>query len=236
MKWAVVAPPGSTWESDLVSVLRDLFEHDVVRAYEPDAIRGTDCVALCGDEAWCGAFASQAIAAGTLGRAVVEHAAAGGLTLATGAGFGAACSLGLLPGRLVANEPAGFVGRMVALRVEGVANAWAERAMVGDVWRMPVRTATGRYVAEDSELDRLERDGLVLLRYVDNPNGSSRDIAAVMGPRRNVLGIAVHPENVVDASLVEVQWPGLDSGRLFFESISDWVEDGAHRGSIESQR
>ncbi|MDG2305981.1 MAG: phosphoribosylformylglycinamidine synthase subunit PurQ [Candidatus Binatia bacterium] len=236
MRWALVAPPGSSWESDFVAVLRDLFEHRVVCAREPTDLRDVDCVALCGDETWARTFVSQAVAAGTLGRAVAEHASEGGLLLAIGAGFGAACSLGLLPGRLVPNEPEGFLGRMLPLRVEGVANAWAERAMVGDVWRLPVRSAAARFVAAKSELDQLDRDGLVLLRFTEDAVGSDRDIAAIMSPRRNVLGIAVHPENVVDASLVEPQWPGLDSGRILFESIADWVDVGAHRGSIESER
>lgn len=235
MRWAIVAPPGSTWETDLVSVLRDLFEHDVVCARESADLATAECVALAGDEPWRDAFVAQARAAGTLGRAVVQHAS-DGLVLAIGAGFGAACALDLLPGELVRNEPEGFIGRMVGLRVEGVGNPWAERAMVGDVWRMPLRTATGCYRADDAQLDRLERDGLVLLRYETNPIGSARDIAAIMSPARNVLGIAVHPENVVDASLVEVQWPGLDSGRVLFDSVSDWVEEGLRRGSIESQR
>lgn len=235
MKWAVVAPPGSTWESDFVSVLRDLFEHEVVCAHAPEELRGADCVALSGDDAWCDTLVAQAVAAETLGRAVVQYAA-DGLVLAIGEGFGAACGLGLLPGRVVENEPEGFIGRMVGLRVDSVANAWAERAMVGDTWRMPLRTAAGRFAAEEPELDRLERDGLVLLRYEQNPNGSARDIAAIMNPSRNVLGIAVHPENVVDASLVQVQWPGLDSGRVLFDSIADWVEEGLRRGSVESQR
>ena len=55
-------------------------------------------------------------------------------------------------------------------------------------------------------------------------------------PGHNVLGIALHPENVVDASLVEPQWPGLESGRVLFESIVDWVESGVHHGVVESER
>lgn len=230
-----MAPPGSSWESDLGSVLRDLFEHDVVFAREASDLSAVDCIALAGDDAWRDAFVAQARAAETLARAVVEYAREG-LLLAIGAGFGAVCALDLLPGELTENEPEGFVGRMVGLRVEGVGNPWAERAMVGDTWRMPLRSAAARYQAEENELDRLERDGLVLLRYEVNPSGSAREIAAIMSPGRNVLGIAVHPENVVDASLVEAQWPGLDSGRILFDSIADWVEEGLRRGSIESQR
>lgn len=236
MKWAVVAPPDSSWESDLVAVLRDLLEHDVVAATSARELESADCVVLSGDGSWCDAVVAQAVAAETLGRALVEHAGRDRLLLGIGAGFGAACALGLLPGRLVPNEPSGFLGRMVSLRVEGVANPWAERAVVGDTWQMPLRSAAARFVAEDRVLDRLERDGRILLRYVRNPVGAARDIAGVMSPTGNVLGLAVHPENVVDASLVEAEWPGLESGRVLFESIADWVDGGVRRGSVESQR
>lgn len=235
MRWIVVAPEDSTWESDLTSVLRDLFEHQVGVAREPADLGGADAVVLCGDHAWADHFVSQSVAAQTLERAVVEYAQDGGLVLAVGSGFAVACALGLLPGRLERNEPEGFLARMVSLRVESVANPWAERATVGDVWHMPVRTRSGRFVATKAELDELERDGRILLRYVVNPVGASRDIAAIMNRRSNVLGISVHPENVVDASLVEAQWPGLDSGRVLFDSVADWVETGARR-AIESER
>lgn len=236
MKWAIAAPPDSAWGSDLVAVLRDLLEHEVRLAESEDDLRGVDAVALSGDEAWCAALATEAMAAGTLGRGLADYARDGGLLLAIGAGFAAACALGLLPGELLRNEPEGFVCRMVGLRVQGIANPWAQRAVVGDLWRLPVRTACGRYRAEGAVLDQLERDGLVLLRYEENPTGSERDIAAVMNRRRNVLGITVHPENVVDASLVDPQWPGLDSGRILLESLAGWVEEGFHRGAVESSR
>lgn len=235
MRWSIVAPEDSAWESDLEEVLRDLFEHDVACVRTPEDLRDTDAVVLCGDEAWAEHFLVDASAAETLGRKVVDHATEGGLLLCIGWGFKVACALGLLPGRVEANDPSGFLCRMVTLRVESVANPWAERATVGDVWQMPLRTSAGRYVAEDATLDQLERDGRVLLRFVDDPVGASRGIAGVMSSRRNILGLAVHPENVVDASLVEAQWPGLESGRVLFDSVADWIETGVRR-AIESER
>ncbi len=236
MKWSILAPGDTRWLSDMAAVLGDLLDHEVVEATTPRVLSSVDGVVLCGDETWRKKIVAEAVAAGTLARAAVEYARDGGLLLAIGSGFGAACNLGLLPGDVLENQPGGFLSRMVGLRVEGIANPWAQRAMVGDVWEMPVRSEASRFVAPGADLDQLERDGLILLRYVDNPNGSARDIAAIMNRRRNVLGIAPHPENVVDASLVEPQWPGLESGRVFFESVADWVDEGAHRGPAESQR
>jgi phosphoribosylformylglycinamidine (FGAM) synthase-like amidotransferase family enzyme len=36
------------------------------------------------------------------------------------------------------------------------------------------------------------------VRYIDNPNGSMRDIAGVLNAGRNVLGLMPHPERAAD--------------------------------------
>jgi phosphoribosylformylglycinamidine synthase len=48
-------------------------------------------------------------------------------------------------------------------------------------------------------LKRLGDEDRIAFRYRDNPNGSTADIAAVLGPGRNVLGMMPHPERASDA-------------------------------------
>ena len=71
---------------------------------------------------------------------------------------------------------------------------------------------TGR--AKES-LDRLEGENRVAFRYAngDNPNGSARNIAGILGEKRNVLGLMPHPERVCDPLL------GGTDGRAMFESL-----------------
>ena len=246
MKWGLLAGQDSPRESELLAVLRDLLEHDVHCVRDAASLGPVDCLVLGGSEGWAEEFVAGQGSAAETRQAVLAYARDGGLVLAIGAGFAAACSLGLLPGRLAPNKLDGFVCRMVAVRVENAANPWAQRAVVGDVWQLPLRTARGRLELDSDQVEQIERDGLVLLRYeeardgpagpVIDPVGSKHRIAALMSPGHNVLGIALHPENVVDASLVEPQWPGLESGRVLFESIVDWVESGVHHGVVESER
>ena len=47
-------------------------------------------------------------------------------------------------------------------------------------------------------LDELEANGQVVLRYLENPNGSARDIAGVRNEAGNVVGLMPHPEHAVD--------------------------------------
>jgi phosphoribosylformylglycinamidine synthase subunit PurQ / glutaminase len=51
------------------------------------------------------------------------------------------------------------------------------------------------------------------MRYVDNPNGSLRDIAGICSESRNVMGMMPHPERASDPLL------GSTDGRVILESM-----------------
>jgi phosphoribosylformylglycinamidine synthase len=78
-----------------------------------------------------------------------------------------------------------------------------------------VKNGEGRYVAADADLDRLEGEGRVVVRYVGgNPNGSSRDIAGVTSEDGRVVGLMPHPEHAVE----DLTGPSTD-GLGFFTSV-----------------
>ncbi len=70
----------------------------------------------------------------------------------------------------------------------------------------------GNYFADDDTLDRLEGEGRVAFRYVENANGSRRDIAGVLNAAGNVLGMMPHPERAVEPA------HGGTDGRALFEN------------------
>jgi phosphoribosylformylglycinamidine synthase len=53
-------------------------------------------------------------------------------------------------------------------------------------------------VADEKTLDELEAEDRVAFRYVNNPNGSARDIAGILNRGRNVLGMMPHPERATE--------------------------------------
>ena len=53
----------------------------------------------------------------------------------------------------------------------------------------------------------------MVVRYLDNPNGSARDIAGILSEQRNVMGLMPHPERASDPLL------GSSDGRVIFESM-----------------
>ena len=67
--------------------------------------------------------------------------------------------------------------------------------------RLPVAHHDGNYVIDADGLQRLEDEDRIAFRYRDNPNGSTADIAGVLGPKRNVLGLMPHPERAIDPQL-----------------------------------
>jgi phosphoribosylformylglycinamidine synthase len=66
---------------------------------------------------------------------------------------------------------------------------------------IPVKHGEGCWVADDALLERVVERGQVVLRYVDDVNGSRERIAGVANEQGNVLGLMPHPEHAVDPLL-----------------------------------
>jgi phosphoribosylformylglycinamidine synthase len=173
-----------------------------------------------GDYLRCGAMArfSPVMAA------VKRFADAGGLVLGTCNGFQVLCEAGLLPGVLVRNADLHFVCEFVHVRVERADTAFTSRARAGQVLRLPIKHGEGCYFAEPAELDRLEANGQIVLRYctpegdVDaavNPNGALRKVAGIVNERGNVFGLMPHPEHATEPAI------GGTDGALILGSMID---------------
>jgi phosphoribosylformylglycinamidine synthase len=83
----------------------------------------------------------------------------------------------------------------------------------GEELTLPVAHNEGNYFADPETLAELENEGRVVLRYLENPNGSANDIAGVCNEDRNVVGIMPHPERVCDPAL------GSDEGLRILRSV-----------------
>jgi phosphoribosylformylglycinamidine synthase len=149
--------------------------------------------------------------------AVKRFADAGGPVLGVCNGFQVLCESGLLPGVLVRNHHLHFVCDFVNVRVERSVAPFTSRARAGDSLCIPIKHGEGAYFAPPEELAALESRGQVLLRYVDNPNGSLDDIAGVCNERGNVFGLMPHPEHAVEAGI------GGTDGLAILGSLADAV-------------
>jgi len=107
----------------------------------------------------------------------------------------------LLPGALQRNAGLKFLCTTVECRVETAESALTRSVQAGTVLALPINHFEGSYVCDAEVLARLRSEDQVLLRYVDNPNGSVDSIAGVCNEGRNVVGLMPHPERASDALL-----------------------------------
>ena len=117
-----------------------------------------------------------------------------------------------LPGALMRNAQITFTCRTVGLEVANSQSLFTAGYEQGQVIHVPVAHHDGNYFADEDTLDRLEGEGRVAFRYVENCNGSRRDIAGILNEAGNVLGMMPHPERAVEPEL------GGSDGRALFES------------------
>jgi phosphoribosylformylglycinamidine synthase len=203
VKVAVVRFPGSNCDADAWHAADGAGHVTTYVWHRSTDLGGADVVVLPGGFSYGDYLRAGAIARfSPVMRAVAAHAHAGGLVLGICNGFQVLCEAGLLPGALARNAGLAFVCRWVTFRVETTDTPFTAAYRRGQLLRAPVAHGEGRYVADAATLDRLERDGLVVFRYVgDNPNGALRDIAGITNEGRNVLGMMPHPERAAETLL-----------------------------------
>jgi phosphoribosylformylglycinamidine synthase len=144
---------------------------------------------------------------------VREFAAAGGPVVGICNGFQVLTEAGLLPGALQKNRGLTFLCQDAELRVETSRSVLTATATPGSVLRIPVNHFEGNYVCDPDTLRRLRDDDRVVVRYVDNPNGSLDDIAGIANEQGNVVGLMPHPERASDPLL------GSADGVVLLESL-----------------
>jgi phosphoribosylformylglycinamidine synthase len=215
-KIAVVVFPGSNDDRDAALALERLGAEPVLVWHAERDLPSVGAVVLpggfsYGDYLRCGAIARFA----PVMAAVQRYADDGGLVLGICNGFQVLCEAGLLPGVLRPNESLSFVCRDVGLRVERADTPFTTRAEPGQRLTIPVKHGEGCYFADEALLAELERDGQIVLRYDENPNGSVAAIAGVANEARTVFGLMPHPEHAVDPLL------GSTDGALILGSLVD---------------
>jgi len=208
---AVVVFPGSNCDADTLDAAR-MAGCEAFYVWHRDAdLRGADVVVLPGGFSYGDYLRAGAIARfSPVLAAVTTHARAGGPVLGICNGFQVLCEAGLLPGALMRNAGLRFISRPVRVRVEATDTPFTHLYAVGDELDVPVAHGDGRYVADERTLAELEAEGRVVWRYLDNPNGSARDIAGICSIERNVVGIMPHPERRNAPAL-----GGSDGARVF---------------------
>jgi len=228
MRAAVVTFPGSNCDRDLAVAMEATFGAPVRRVWHQEAelppldVIGVPGGFAFGDYLRCGAIA----ACSPVMREVIRQAERGACVLGVCNGFQVLTEAGLLPGALQKNRGLSFLCTTVGVRVESTDSALTSEATSGAVLRIPINHFEGNYTCSPETLAQLRSDDRIVFRYVENPNGSTDDIAGVCSAGRNVVGLMPHPERASHELL------GSTDGRRLLQSLLAAAGDAATSSAI----
>ncbi len=109
----------------------------------------------------------------------------------------------LTAGAFTTNKSARFQCEHVHLRVENADTPWTEAFDEGDIIEIPIAHGEGRFEITDERYEDLEQNDQILFRYCDedgnlteeaNPNGSTHNVAGILGKTDSVAVLMPHPE------------------------------------------
>lgn len=227
MKFGVVVFPGSNCDDDMVHVLGQVMQQEVVKLWHKESdLTGfdrNDCIVLPGGFSYGDYLRAGAIARfSPIMNAVVEFAQSGGYVWGICNGFQILCEAGLLPGVLLRNENRKFVCKNIYLKSQTSNSVLTSQIPPGQVLKIPIAHADGRYFADPDTLHELHANDQILFKYCDadgnitkaaNPNGALENIAGICNKQRNVFGMMPHPERASEEALGNID------GKMLFESL-----------------
>ena len=198
----VVMFPGTNCEHDAVLAVRRLGGSADLVWHGDTTVAGFDALVLPGGFAHGDYLRPGALARfSPVMEAVGRFAAEGGPVVGICNGFQVLTEAGLLPGALQKNRGLRFVCATVGVRVESSDSVLTTGVPVGTELSIPINHFEGNYTCDAATLAELRDEGRIVLRYVDNPNGSVDDIAGVCNEAGNVVGLMPHPERASSALL-----------------------------------
>ena len=199
MKTCVVVFPGSNCDRDAAVALEQATGEPAAMVWHAETdLPAADLIVLPGGFSYGDYLRSGAMGATSpIMSEVVKRANDGVAVLGVCNGFQLLTEAGLLPGALLRNRDLHFASHTVTMRVETVDSPFTKGFEAGEYIRSPIAHMDGNYYADAATHLRLEGEGRVAFRYVDNPNGSERNIAGVLSENKRVLGLMPHPERAL---------------------------------------
>jgi phosphoribosylformylglycinamidine synthase I len=214
LKIGVTILPGSNCDRDALHAVERMGAEPVELWHADADLKGSDAVIVPGGFSYGDYLRPGAIARFANVMAPLEDfARSGGPILGVCNGFQVLTEAHLLPGALLRNTRMRFVCRRIRVQVETTGTPWTSSCEPGEELTLPVAHNEGNYFADPATLVQLEDEDRVVLRYLDNPNGSMNDIAGICNEGRNVVGIMPHPERVSDSLL------GSEDGMRILRSV-----------------
>lgn len=224
MKFGIVRFPGSNCDFDCLRAVRDVMKSPAEFIWhEDDDLKNSDCVILPGGFSYGDYLRTGAIARfSPVMKKVREFAEKGGIVIGICNGFQVLTEAKILPGTLMINKDLKFICKEQYVKVENNNSIFTGESEKNDVLNLPIAHGEGRFYADSAILQKLNKNGQVILRYSSrdgkitdeyNPNGSTENIAGICNEKGNVFGLMPHPERACEKKL------GSADGLIIFKSI-----------------
>ena len=222
VRLGIVVFPGSNCELDVAHVAPLVGAEPHMVWHGDKELPDVDVVVLPGGFAHGDYLRTGAIARfSPIMDAVQDHARAGKLVIGICNGFQILCESGLLPGALRKNAGLKFLCKWVDLEVVNADTPFTSRTEVGQRLRIPINHFEGSWYCDDATLESMKVNDQIVLRYVDNPNGSLESIAGICNADKNVFGLMPHPERACESLL------GSEDGAAILGSMVDHLSVSA---------
>ena len=198
----IVVFPGSNCDRDVSWALEGCLDIKTKFIWhESSDLSGIDSVVLpggfsYGDYLRCGAVARFS----SLINALHDFVRTGRKVIGICNGFQILTEAGFLPGALTNNKNLNFICEDVELKVTSQKGGWFKPFIKKNI-SLPIAHGEGRYYCDDYTYKDLLDNDLIALKYIENPNGSTQDIAGIVNKKGNVLGLMPHPERACDKNI-----------------------------------
>jgi phosphoribosylformylglycinamidine synthase len=217
----VVKFPGSNCDLDVVDVLINVLKTDAKLVWfgEQD-LSDLDGIVIPGGFSYGDHLRAGAIAAAMpILEPIKKFAEKGKPVLGICNGFQVLAESGMLPGALSPNTNMKFICKWVDLKVQNNSSAFTSLYEEGEVVRMPIAHAEGRFQCSSDTLKKIKKNKQICFTFEgENPNGSLDGITGLCNKKGNVVGLMPHPERASETIL------GGDGGRKMFESMIEYIK------------
>ena len=151
-----------------------------------------------------------------------EYASNGGFVFGVGNGYRLLCDFDLLPGNFDKKATEQSIDDHIFVKVDNnnttISALYKNNAQLS----FPQAAEKGKFSVPEKAISVLQNNNQIIFRYCDengninessNPTGSTNNIAGICNEKRNVFGVAFHPERAVDEA------SGNTDGKPIFDSI-----------------
>lgn len=201
---SIVRFAGTNCEFDMQYVYEKLLQIPtaIIWHREKSLPKETKLVVLAGGFSYGDYLRSGAIARfAPIMKAIKAFGNSGGRILGICNGFQILTEARLLPGALMRNHNLHFISKAIPLRVACRDNIFLRPHAQDEIISLPIAHADGRYHIDEESLEAMQESGQILLRYVDNVNGSIDSIAGICNKGKNIFGLMPHPERACESIL-----------------------------------